>query len=412
MMVPKKSLVFAGAALLCLGSASSAQDSDSPMHRRVTEPLRPVQLDLQTGTVTRGPAVQQRGAPGFTTCSTLNNLDHSGFVGVDSGPGTPNGPCEWIDEYSNNLGDGAQAKSGFVTSFAFAYCSSALDPRSGGSGGAARIGFRAGYVKGSGNNVGSVSGTDVGSFNLTGLPANTACSSFFGGFNCYLININLGSVPVVLPSGTVGWSWRFGDLGTDGVLAKTFPFISCVQSCTGSGPDNSGAMTDTIDQYCPAGQALSTFTFGTSPSGAYYTSLSIDLREAEAIAPSVTSNNGNGLNNRGLIGAPATFGGTFAVTANCTLADPAKLAIFRVAFAPNPAPIPYKGGEVLVAITAGTGVNIFQAHGGGLATPVLPLPPDLTFYGSCWNVQAFCGDTGAGGAQNQLTNRITQTFGN
>ena len=40
-----------------------------------------------------------------------------------------------------------------MTSFQFAYCSAALDPRSSGPGGKVRIGFRTGYVRGSAANI-------------------------------------------------------------------------------------------------------------------------------------------------------------------------------------------------------------------------------------------------------------------
>ncbi|HED66713.1 MAG TPA: hypothetical protein ENJ09_14305, partial [Planctomycetes bacterium] len=116
---------FVGSAVLCLGSASLAQGQDTPSLRRVTQPLRPAQLDLQTGTVTRGPAVAEKGLGGYTTSSTLNNNDFSGFVGVDSGPGTANGPCEWIDAADKGMGNTGGA-SGLMTSFNFAYCSAAL----------------------------------------------------------------------------------------------------------------------------------------------------------------------------------------------------------------------------------------------------------------------------------------------
>jgi len=406
MMVPKKSLVFAGAALLCLGSASSAQDKDAPMHRRVTEPLRPVELNLQTGTITRGPAVQQRGAPGFNTCSTLSNLDHSGFVGVDSGSAA----CEWIDSHNNALGDNAQRKSGFLARFAFAYCSSSLATRSGGSGGSARIGFRSGYNKGSANNLGPVSGTEIAAFNLTGLPANTACSSFFGGFNCYLINVNFGNVPFCMPSGDIGWSWRFQDLGTDGTLAKTFPFISCVQSCTGTGPDASGGMIDFVDQYCPVGSALSTFSFGTSAGGGYFTSISIDLVEAEAIPAAVVTSNPGAVNQRTLTGGPAIPGGSWSIAYNCgTAISPPRTRIIRVAFAP-PVNIAYSGGRILVAITAGSGQNFVGQHAGGGQALNVPLAKEFTFYGACWQVQVWC-DRPGGDFSQELTNRLTQTMG-
>lgn len=394
-------LLPASLLLPLLAPATHAQEGSPPPARRVTEPLRQVQLDLQTGTITRGPAVQQRGFGGLATTSTLNNLDHSGFVGVDSGPGTPNGPCEWIDHGVKNGG-----ASTYMTGFAFAYCSSALSPNSGGTGGSVRIGFRSGYLPGPTPNQFLVSGTEAGAFNLTGLPANTSCSSFFGGFNCYLITIDIGPVPVVLPDGDIGWSWRFSDVGTDGVLAKTFPFLSCVQSCTGSGPSGTG-ITDTMDQYCPAGTFRSSFSFGTSTGGSYYTSLSIDIREALPVTPSVVAFNGSGTNPLLLTGNAPTLGGPFNLTLNCIGADPAKLAIYRISFAPNPTPTATRWGEVLVSLQAATGLALFQAHGGGLSHVGLTLPSDPALYGRCWSVQGFCGDSPAG----FLSNGLIQTMG-
>jgi len=396
--------LLALALLLCLGTSSAAQGIPRGKVRHVTEPLHAVRLDLETGTVTRGAAVQQRSAGAFTTSSTFSNLDHSGFVGVDSGAGTPHGPCEWID--SGVKGGGA---SGFVTGFSFAYCSAALDPLSGGTGGSARIGFRTGYVRGSANNMPAVSGNQVAAFNLTGLPANTACSAFFGGFNCFLMEVSIGSVPVVLPPGNLGWSWRFTDLGTDGMLAKTFPFLSCVQSCSGSGPDALGVV-DSIDPYCPAGTAVSTFVFGTcaTTGRCYYNSISIDLREAESIAPAVTTFNGNGTNPVLLSGSAPSLGSAWQVTTDCSGADPTKLAIFRFSFAPNPPPTSSTWGEVLVSLQAGAGINLFQPHLGASASFFNTVPLDLTFFGICWSVQSFCGDTPRG----FLTNGITQTLGN
>jgi hypothetical protein len=424
MMVPKTSLLFAGAALLCLGSASSAQKQDTPLMRRVTQPLQPAQLDLETGTVTRGPAVVQKAAPGYTTCSSLANLDHSGFVGVDSGVGTANGPCEWIESADKGAGNtvavNSGGKSGFVTSFAFAYCSAALDTLSGGPGGSARIGFRTGYQRGSANG-GGVTGTDVGTFNLSGLPAWTGCSSFFGGFACYLLNVTFGATPLVLPDGPIGWSYQFRDLGTDGVLAKTFPFLACIQSCTGSGqgysavtggagPDAMGRMINYVDQYCPAGSLLSSFTFASVANGSYFTSISMDIREVAPIA-ATTFTFGPG-NAQTLTGAPAIFDGDsflYSLVLNCTGNAPSILLV-RVAFAPPPPPIATKWGTVYVAITAGTGVNIGPIpHGGGSVPIVQDLPLDLTLLGACYSNQGFCGNSAPG--PGKLSNALNQTIG-
>jgi predicted outer membrane protein len=78
MMVPKKSLVLSGAALLALCAAPAAQQSgakgDGPMYRRATKPMQTVSIDMETGTITRGPKVQDKA---LSTCSSLFNNDFS-----------------------------------------------------------------------------------------------------------------------------------------------------------------------------------------------------------------------------------------------------------------------------------------------------------------------------------------------
>lgn len=169
-MLSKKSLALAVAALVFAPEAGRAQSRrGGPLLRRVTEPLRPVALDLRTGELTRGPRVTNKAA---TTASSLRNNDHSGFVGVDSGIKS----CEWWD--AANKGGGTQAqriggKSGLMTGFSFAYCSAALDPGSFGRGGSAIISFREGYERGTAANSSGPTGTLIAAFALSGLPANT-----------------------------------------------------------------------------------------------------------------------------------------------------------------------------------------------------------------------------------------------
>ena len=90
MMVPKKSLILAGAALALFGASTSAQSQSGKVFARYNKPLKSVSLDLATGTITRGPAVNNKGA---TTTVDFNNNDLGGFVGVDTG----NCFCEWFD---------------------------------------------------------------------------------------------------------------------------------------------------------------------------------------------------------------------------------------------------------------------------------------------------------------------------
>ncbi|MEQ1895235.1 MAG: hypothetical protein ABL998_22065, partial [Planctomycetota bacterium] len=62
-------------------------------------------------------------------------------------------------------------------------------------------------------------------------------------------------------------------------VAGTWPFLSCVVSCSGAVTQvDAQGMTDILDEYCPPGNRLATFTFGTT-SGSW-TSMSMDVREA------------------------------------------------------------------------------------------------------------------------------------
>lgn len=391
MKVPKKSLFIAGAALLCTSVASAQVNDGKTTFRRYTKPLRTVSLDLETGDITRGPVVQNRAV---STCSTLSNIDLGGFVGVDTGACA----CEWIDAASTT------GKSSFVTNFVFAYCSAALDTASGGVGGSAELFFREGYQKG-----GASQGTEIGRFLLTGLPANTNCSSFFGGFTCFFINITFGNIPLCMNDGNIGYGWKFVDLGTDGVLAKTFPFLSCVQSCTGVGPDQQG-MTDCVDQYCPPGSLLSTFSFGTTPFGGYFTSISMDLREAIPADTPSTTMTGSGANPVILVdhigGNPNTMG------LSPSLADPTQ-AYEHSLFCPAPcatSKVEIRGGGAIVVSVGGGCAEIlcakpkFIKFGGGPTNQIsIPLPKDLSFacvvycaQGTCFNCANGCTNVGSG----------------
>jgi hypothetical protein len=266
MMVPKKSLILAGAALALLGASSSAQSQSGKVFARYTKPLKTVSLDLATGTVTRGPRAHDKVG---STIDDFNNIDLGGFVGVDTG----NCFCEWFDAGVKGFRGN---NSDMMNDIVFAYCGALLDPASGGPGGSVKLGFYEGYVLGGGTPT-----TAVAVFTLTGLPANTASSSFFGGFTCYFIQVTFGTM-VCFADGAIGYSWKFLDLGLDGTLAGTWPFLSCVQSCTGSSstfPDGQG-MTDFIDEYCPPGTLRATFSFGTTVYGKYFTSMSMAVDEA------------------------------------------------------------------------------------------------------------------------------------
>jgi len=296
MMVPKKSLILAGAALALFGASSSAQSQSGKVFARYNKPLKSASLDLATGTITRGPAVQNKVG---TTTIDFANIDLGGFVGVDTGSGF----CEWFDAGTKGF---AGNTSDLMNDIVFAYCSALLSAASGGPGGSVTLGFYEGYTTGN-----TTATTTIANFTLNGLPANTASSSFFGGFRCFFLRVTfLNLVPFA--DGAVGYSWRFIDTGTDGVLSGTWPFLSCVQSCSGTGPDGQG-MVDTIDQYCPPGGAVNTFSFGTTANGSYFSSISMDVREVADAEASATSWNSQNINSDILSATAIVIGGNWQV---------------------------------------------------------------------------------------------------
>ena len=389
-MASRFTLILFGVCALLAGSPAAQQAGKLA---RYSGSLRPVTLDLETGVVSRTASSAPKA---LATVSDFPNLDLGGFVGVDTGSGA----CEWIDH-------GVKGKNGnasdLVTSFTFAYCSAALDTLSGGVGGATTISFREGYQLG-----GIPMGTEVGRFTITGLPANTASSSFFGGFRCFFMDIDLGNVPLCFADGAIGYGWQFEDMGTDGVLASTLPFLSCVTSCSGGGPDGLG-MVDFIDRYCPPGSLISTFTFGTSGTPGpvqTFTSISMDIREAVSTQHQTTVANGSGLNPLTLteLAAPKLTG-LWIAGLDCSSQAAGGLALLRVSVAGKlPTPVLLPQGELLIAGRLRD--FLIPSHGGGLVTLAVLLPKDLNLACSPFQVQGFCGQTGGGG---QLSNALCST---
>jgi len=338
MYMARCSLFFVLVALVA-SSLPEAQ-AQGRVFKRYTGPMRSVHIDLATGTVSRGPALGNRAAG---TIADFNNLDLGGFVAVDSGASF----CEWFDAATKGF---AGNQSDLMAEITFAYCSSELDVSSGGPGGSVRLGFYEGYAVGGGAPT-----TGVAKLTLTGLPANTGSSSFFGSFKCFFTEVTFGSL-VSFADGPIGYSWRFLDVGTDGVFAGTWPFLSCVASCSGVGPDGQG-MSNVIDKYCPPGTLRSTFTFGTT--FGTWTSISMDIREVTdtpaTIVPydaSLTPNPDQLAAGPAIIGALHTYNlargvpsgpGTFVINVR-----PNRLALANGAQGPPPLPVG-AGGRILIS---------------------------------------------------------------
>jgi hypothetical protein len=368
MMVPKKSLILAGAALALFGASASAQSQASgKVFSRYNKPLKSVSLDLATGTISRGPAVNNRSA---TTTVDFNNNDLGGFVGVDTG----NGFCEWFDAAVKGFaGNGSDLMNNFV----FAYCSAMLSVGSGGPGGSVKLGFYEGYTWGGGAPT-----TTVAAFTLSGLPANTGSSSFFGGFSCYFINVTFANL-VAFADGPIGYSWKFLDAGTTGSLGGTWPFLSCVTSCSGAILQVDGqGMTDVIDEYCPPGFLRASFTFGTT-SGSF-TSMSMDVREVTDFTATQISYNASTSPNGDTLSAPtAKVGGSWSTSLTRSPATGAgsytvNIRTTRIAVANGVTPPPPVQGRLLISGSL-LGQTVGTHNGTTGSSPALTVPAKFSF---------------------------------
>jgi outer membrane lipoprotein SlyB len=305
MMVPKKSLLLAGAALALCGAATNAQSQSGKVFARYNKPLKSLTLDLGTGTITRGPQVTNRKG---NTVTDFDNNDLGGFVGVDTGDGF----CLWIDPAVKGTGAGRTAgvvnNSDIMNSIIFAYCSAKLTPGSGGPGGTMALHFYEGYTL-----FGGAATTSVAHFTLTGLPGNSASSSFFGGFGCFFLRVIFNQL-LCFADGPIGYGWTFLDKGyptanpLSSVLAGTWPFLSCTVSCSADilQYDLQG-MTDALDEYCPTTSLRATFTFGTT-SGSF-TSMSMAIEEVVDQTAQLTTCTGTPAN-------PDVLTATFPVVGN------------------------------------------------------------------------------------------------
>jgi len=276
--------------LLALSAPLAAQ-AGRPM-RPAPAPLETVRYDAATGAITRGVTQQRTGSE----VSEFPNLDMSGFVTVDSGGGN----VTWINDGTKGAAGNA---SDLFSSFVIPYCSSELDPDLGGPGATLKLAFYEGFTR----NSPTPSGTRIASFDITGLPGHSSDSSFFDGFTCYFLQVDLDPL-LSFADGPIGYSWEFADLGTDGIYAGTFPFLANTSSCSSLVPDPQGqapyrcCSVRPADAYAANGQLIAVFTFAPY---CIPNSIAIDLREAADVAASATPFTGDGVNQDTLLaGAP------------------------------------------------------------------------------------------------------------
>jgi hypothetical protein len=379
----KRALLFAFSTAALAGAQSRA----GKVFARQNKPLKHVVLDLATGTVTRGPKLRERAG---ATIADFTNLDLGGFIGVDTGAGA----CEWIDAASKGFAGNA---SDLMSEITFAYCSVVADPASGGPGGSTMLGFYEGYRFG-----GPAPTTAVALLQLTGMPGHTANSSLLalvlgsGSASCYFLDVVFAEC-VAFADGPIGYSWRFADVGTTGVLSGTFPFLSCVQSCSGRGPDGQG-MIFGMDQYCPPGTLSNSFSFDSviiEPP--FELSISMEIREARDAEAAAVSWHGDGINDHELDAGAIAIGGAWSPS--ITLQRPhqavgsAPMSLrVRASCVNGPNLTSPVGGRPLELLTSGAlALVLGGTHGPALAVPwpfpSFAVPCDVGLIGFSWAAQ-------------------------
>jgi hypothetical protein len=413
-----KPILSAAVLTACFVDGASAQTTtkkpttETKLYKRASLPMGQAQLDLGTGAYTRGPVVNDRACTTITDFRNPDSFDGAGvgWLSVDTGGGS----CRWFSNAAKGFGANQSSNlSDLMDQIRFSYCSSALDVGWGGPGGAATLGFYEGYTV-----FGGAPTTAAVVLSLTGMPAHTTSSSFLGPDSCYTLTVKFPSLLPFADNVFMGYSWRFDDVGTDGVLGATYPFLACVVSCSGLsiatqgtaggvgtnplalGEDGQG-MLDVIDQFCSSPAVSATFTFGTvAPAFAPTTRTSMNMHmiaEAQDLASTAVSYNATLTPNSDILTATNAIVGT-NWTATLTRVPVTGIGWFTVwLFASQTppaglAPPPLHVGRRLVA-----GINyippfptggFFAPHNGTTGSVTYLIPPDCILINLPWAAQA------------------------
>ena len=343
-------------------------------------PLETVRVDAASGAITRG-LTRNRSA---AEVSEFPNLDLGGFVTVDSGAGA----VTWIND---GFKGAAGNTSDLLSSIVIPYCSSELDPGLGGPGATLKLGFYEGYSR---NNP-SPNGTEITALTLTGLPGHSSDSSFFGGFSCYFLRIELDPL-LSLADGPIGYSWEFADLGADGIFAGTFPFLASTSSCSATVPDPQGQAPyeccsfRPADAYDASGQLIHIVTF--APYCIPW-SLAIDLQEAADFTASSAPYSGDGVNVDTLTASAPVVGASW--NAQVTLGHAHGTAgnvniVVRPSSINGPTLFSPVGGRPFELLIAGPRLASFTlAHDGVVRDPLsVPVPASLSLVCAPFAAQA------------------------
>jgi hypothetical protein len=382
-------MVPARVSLLCSIALFSHSIASSQQVLPVDQPVRFARLDLATGTVTMEPSVHSRAG---STIADFSNMDGAA-IGLEFGGGS----CEWIDGALKGTGAAQPGNaSDLMTGFTFAYSTAIVNSTT-------TIGFYEGYTVG-----GPAPSTAVALFNLA-LPGHSANGSFGGGggVTSYFLNVNLPNC-IAFADGAIGYSWRFTDLGTTNVYAGTAPFLACVQSCSGPGPDGQG-MVDLMDQYCPPGGPVNTFSFGSA--FGFVTSIMMQIEEVADAEATAVSFNSQGINTDVLASNAVAIGSIWQI--DITLghghgASGATNVKVRSTCINGPNLSSPTGHPVEVLTSGPLALTLFDAHDGtSTSYNAFPVPCDLSLVGLPWAAQG----TVVGGGRADLSTARCGTVG-
>jgi hypothetical protein len=379
--------------LVAFALVGPGADAQAQRLRSAPPPRETVRMDMATGTITRGPTVAARA---IGTVSDFPNLDFPfpGFIGVDTG----NGVLEWFNDGIKGTSDN---RSDLVTAFVVAYATVKRDVALGGPGGSVKLGFYEGYTRHGAPN-GTPNGTAVAVFTLTGLPGNSASSTFLGGsFSSYLLEVQTQDL-VSFADGPIGYSWKFLDSGTDGLFAGTVPYLAHASTCIDDPSGPYAGPPDALGQVaydCCSPRPADAYLNGTFREVFTFLpycfpfSMAVDIREVSDLAATATAFTGDGVNADVLVPAPAIVGQSWSPqvtlghghgTGGIALLSIRTRAVNGASIV---SPI---GGRTTEFLLAGPLLGTLRlAHDGAATLPVsVPVPAQLALVSVPWAAQA------------------------
>jgi hypothetical protein len=262
---------------------------------------------------------------------------------------------------------------------------------------------------------GTPNGTAVAVLTLTGLPANSVSSSFNGTFSCYFVTVHFADL-VPFADGPIGYSWKYLDVGTDGLLAGTFPFLASAGSCSGTTP-----ITDALGQApytCCSFQAADVYLNGvlriilTFAPYCIPFALGIDIHEAADQVATASPFTGDGINADTLSASSAIVGQAWSAQVVLGHGHGASGVValnLRTGTINGPNFVSPIGGRLTELLIAGPLLASLMTTHDGTSTPTIHANVPLQFGVLCrpWAAQA----TVAGGGFVDLSSAVAGVTG-